>query len=462
TPDNTGGSTASSTHTYDVAQNLTANGFTAPSGKRFSGWAETSGGAVKYTDRQSVINLTTTNAATINLYAVWEMQVYTVVFNANCGTGETYTATIGVGEQYKLPSSIFTNSTHKIFAWNTEADGEGDEYFVDQEIINLASSGEKITLFAQWTYTATFRFTIPFSASNEVGVLITNDSELSFKVDERLGSIPCFKSNSTGGVPTYTEINSCNPGSKLISTTLADTGLYYEEVYYTASTTPDIYEIPKEVQPGFFIFLFAAYCGGDNCPCFSQYSATAPLTCSLVINSYYGEPSILKYEMPKYNVLFECKADYNNYGPLVCFPAYTLISSEYGYKNIQDVQIGDMVWTYNEVSGKFELKRVYFTRVVETTTEVIHIGFGDTTLTATHNHEFLTQNRGWVSAKELSCDDIIIANGEYLQITSYESEIVKDFYYNFSVEDNHNYLVSNKNIVVDDFYCQQQRWGLVE
>lgn len=144
-----------------------------------------------------------------------------------------------------------------------------------------------------------------------------------------------------------------------------------------------------------------------------------------------------------------------------CFPADTLISSEYGYKNIQDVQVGDMVWTYNEVSGEFELKKVYFTRVVEITTEVIHLGFGDETLTATYNHEFLTQNRGWVSAKELTFNDIIIANGEYMQIISYESEIVKDFYYNFSVEDNHNYLVSNKNIVVDDFYCQQQRWGIV-
>ncbi|MBR4407173.1 MAG: InlB B-repeat-containing protein [Clostridia bacterium] len=95
-PDNSGGSTASSTHTYDVAQNLTANGFTAPIGKRFSGWAETSGGAVKYTDGQSVNNLTTTNGATINLYAVWEDVNVSITYNLiSCDTSiEEYPTTI--------------------------------------------------------------------------------------------------------------------------------------------------------------------------------------------------------------------------------------------------------------------------------------------------------------------------------------------------------------------------------
>ena len=142
-----------------------------------------------------------------------------------------------------------------------------------------------------------------------------------------------------------------------------------------------------------------------------------------------------------------------------CFPSDTIIATQYGYKKIQDVQVGDVLWTYNEANGEFELKKVYFTRVVEILTEVINLGFGNESLTVTHNHEFLTKNRGWVSAKELTFDDVLITNGAYLQITSYETEVVKDYYYNFSVEDNHNYLVLNKNIIVDDFYCQQQRWN---
>ena len=68
---NTGGSTASSSHTYDTAKNLTTNGFTKTD-YLFKGWATSQNGPVVYTNGQSVTNLTATQGATINLYAVWE------------------------------------------------------------------------------------------------------------------------------------------------------------------------------------------------------------------------------------------------------------------------------------------------------------------------------------------------------------------------------------------------------
>ena len=68
----TGGSTASMSMTYDVAKNLTANGFTRTSYK-FTGWnTKADGSGTAYTDKQSVKNLTTTNGATITLYAQWK------------------------------------------------------------------------------------------------------------------------------------------------------------------------------------------------------------------------------------------------------------------------------------------------------------------------------------------------------------------------------------------------------
>ena len=66
---NTGGSTASSTHTYDVAKNLTANGFTK-TGCVFTGWAESASGSKVYDNQQSVTNLATSGE--FNLYAVWK------------------------------------------------------------------------------------------------------------------------------------------------------------------------------------------------------------------------------------------------------------------------------------------------------------------------------------------------------------------------------------------------------
>ena len=75
------GSTASSSHTYGTAKTLTANGF-SKFGHTFKGWATSldraNAGKVDYTNQASVSNLTTTNGATVNLYAVWEK--YTKVY----------------------------------------------------------------------------------------------------------------------------------------------------------------------------------------------------------------------------------------------------------------------------------------------------------------------------------------------------------------------------------------------
>ena len=67
---NTGGSTSSSTHTYDSSKALTKNGFTK-TGYAFKGWATSASGPVVYMDGQSVKNITSTNGGVINLYAVW-------------------------------------------------------------------------------------------------------------------------------------------------------------------------------------------------------------------------------------------------------------------------------------------------------------------------------------------------------------------------------------------------------
>ena len=68
---------------YGTAKTLTANAFTK-SGYTFSGWATTASGAVAYTDAQSISNLSATDGATVNLYAVWtDPKKYMVVTLSN-------------------------------------------------------------------------------------------------------------------------------------------------------------------------------------------------------------------------------------------------------------------------------------------------------------------------------------------------------------------------------------------
>lgn len=66
----TGGSTASSTHTYDTERALTGNGF-IKSGYTFVGWSTSKGGPAVYADYQKVRNLTAENNGTVTLYAAW-------------------------------------------------------------------------------------------------------------------------------------------------------------------------------------------------------------------------------------------------------------------------------------------------------------------------------------------------------------------------------------------------------
>ena len=63
------GTTANSTHTYDVSKNLTANGYSLTD-HLFVGWAVSADGGVIYTDKQSVKNLK--DSGTYTLYAVWK------------------------------------------------------------------------------------------------------------------------------------------------------------------------------------------------------------------------------------------------------------------------------------------------------------------------------------------------------------------------------------------------------
>jgi len=152
---NTGGSTASSTHTYDIAKNLTANGFTK-TGYTFAGWnTNTSGTGTNYTDKQSVKNLSSTQGATINLYAKWTPVTYKVSYNANGGSGAPSAQTKTHGVDLTLSSTKPTRTGYTFNGWNTNSSGSGTNY----------SSGGKytananVTLYAKWTpvtYTVTY------------------------------------------------------------------------------------------------------------------------------------------------------------------------------------------------------------------------------------------------------------------------------------------------------------------
>ena len=80
------GTTSSSTHYYGVAKTLTSNGFTKDN-YEFAGWTTNADGTgTSYTNGQSVTSLSSTQGATITLYAQWK-QVLTLDDNGGSSDG---------------------------------------------------------------------------------------------------------------------------------------------------------------------------------------------------------------------------------------------------------------------------------------------------------------------------------------------------------------------------------------
>ena len=152
------GLTASSTHTYDVAGTLTANGYSLV-GRTFKGWSTSANGSVLYGDEDTVKNLTSTANGTYNLYAVWQANKYTVTFGTAGGSNVSpVEATFDSG----LPTVGLPVRAGYVFGgFYTAKNGGGTQYYKADgtaEMDKYTVDGN-LTLFAKWipvSYTIAF------------------------------------------------------------------------------------------------------------------------------------------------------------------------------------------------------------------------------------------------------------------------------------------------------------------
>ena len=139
---------------------LPANGFTAPSGKQFKGWATSASGTV-------ITGTSITVSADTTLYAIWEpipVTTYTVSFDANGGTG-TMADVTGVTGSYTLPANGFTAPSGKQFkGWATSASGT----VITGTSITVSAD---TTLYAIWEPIPVTEYTITFNVNGGNGTI---------------------------------------------------------------------------------------------------------------------------------------------------------------------------------------------------------------------------------------------------------------------------------------------------
>ena len=153
------GTMASTGAEYDKSVVLASNKF-ALKGWTFTKWNSLANGTgAEYANGATVKNLTATAGATVNQYAQWSANKYTIVYNSNkpsTASGTISGATASSSHTYDVVKKLTDNGyklTGWTFAgWNTEADGSGTSYANGESVVNLVSedSGSK-TLYAQWT-----------------------------------------------------------------------------------------------------------------------------------------------------------------------------------------------------------------------------------------------------------------------------------------------------------------------
>ena len=95
----------------------------------------------------------TGNVTSAQIYAATNVITYTVVYNANGGSGTTAQSTHTYDVAKALTANGFSRTDHTFLGWSTDSNAQTPTYSDQQSVINLATSGS-ITLYAVWLKTS--------------------------------------------------------------------------------------------------------------------------------------------------------------------------------------------------------------------------------------------------------------------------------------------------------------------
>ena len=133
-----------------------------------------------------------------------------------------------------------------------------------------------------------------------------------------------------------------------------------------------------------------------------------------------------------------------------CFVAGTKVKTENGFKNIEDIKIGDKVYSFNLDNNEIELKEV-LELIHSSAKDTYKMTIGGKTVEMTSKHQVYIVDKGWTRAYNIKIGDMMLsANGDKVKITNIEhikyDEPIDT--YNLTVEDNSNYFVTDIQVLV--------------
>jgi RHS repeat-associated protein len=132
-----------------------------------------------------------------------------------------------------------------------------------------------------------------------------------------------------------------------------------------------------------------------------------------------------------------------------CFDGDTPVATETGFQHIDEIQIGDRVWSYNVETGEKKLKEVKQV-FVKGSNEILHLETIEGEIDATTSHPFYVIGKGWVAAGDLVVgDEVHTLDGDIGRVTGLKLEKSDKPIpvYNLEVEDFNSYFVGDGMLV---------------
>lgn len=113
-------------------------------GYKFKGWYSSS------SYKRKITKIKKGTAKDIVLYAKWEPNKYSIVFNANGGKGSMKKLkNKKYDTRFKLPKNKFKRNNYKFIGWTKNKEGTGTLYPDRASVRNLSTKGT-VTLYAKW------------------------------------------------------------------------------------------------------------------------------------------------------------------------------------------------------------------------------------------------------------------------------------------------------------------------
>lgn len=133
-----------------------------------------------------------------------------------------------------------------------------------------------------------------------------------------------------------------------------------------------------------------------------------------------------------------------------CFAAGTQVLTASGFKNIEDIKIGEKIYAVDLETNAKVFSMVLKTHI-GTANEKYNIYVGDDVIVSSSEHKFYVESIGWVKASELKQGDVLVSKqGSNTNITKIECIKLEQpiTVYNLTVAKYENFLITDNEILV--------------